>query len=157
LTNFAGTNSLVNFHDPAATNSSRRFYRTARTRYAALHLAAWGDRAATSRPIVTPKSVANSQAPVKVESLLRALTGLFGTGDQIAGEDHRFAGNPKPLPKQWLERQKTKGPTVENSERSGWSEIPGNNAKHRLSIELGVTCIEVLRMPLQILGPQRST
>jgi hypothetical protein len=27
LTNFTGTNSTLHFRDPAATNSSRRFYR----------------------------------------------------------------------------------------------------------------------------------
>src|SRR5258706_12168707 len=27
LTNFVGTNTMINFRDPAATNSSRRFYR----------------------------------------------------------------------------------------------------------------------------------
>ncbi|HTV75763.1 MAG TPA: hypothetical protein VMD57_02105, partial [Candidatus Baltobacteraceae bacterium] len=27
LTNFTGTNSTLNFRDPAATNSSQRFYR----------------------------------------------------------------------------------------------------------------------------------
>jgi hypothetical protein len=27
LTNFVGTNTTITFHDPAATNSPRRFYR----------------------------------------------------------------------------------------------------------------------------------